>query len=159
MHLSPDSATGFVAIATGIDETPAPASILLLGGDVHNAYVAEVDLDTGSRGSRVFQIVCSPFRNKLRARERRIVRLTGSRAAAALFSRLARLAGVETPAARWELVRNPTFENSIGELELDRRSARVTIRRSAREGESDDRLVVLHRTELAIEPGETPFTP
>ena len=54
-------------VATGVEETPAPASIVLLGGDVHNAYVAEVDLDTGSRGSRVFQIVCSPFRNKLRS--------------------------------------------------------------------------------------------
>ena len=146
-------------IATGSEGTRAPASILLLGGDVHNAYVAEVDLGTGSRGSRVFQIVCSPFRNKLRVAERRIVRLTGSRAAAALFSRLARLAGVANAPARWELVRNPTFENSIGELQLDRRSARVTIRRSAREGESDEQLVVLHRTELAIEPGETPVTP
>lgn len=144
-------------IAVGNEDVLAPASILLLGGDVHCAYVAEVHLETESHGSRVFQIVCSPFRNPLRPLERRIVRLTGSRAAAALFSRLARLAGVEPPPARWALRRSRTFDNSIGELELDRRSARVTIRRSAREGETADQLVVLHQTELATEPGTTPY--
>ena len=36
-------------IATGSEETRAPATILVLGGDVHNAYVAEVDLGTASR--------------------------------------------------------------------------------------------------------------
>ena len=43
---------------------PPPATITLLGGDVHTAYVAEV-APAASAGSRVYQVVCSPFRNPL----------------------------------------------------------------------------------------------
>ena len=117
---------------------------------MHNSYLAEVDLGEGAR-SRVFQIVCSPFRNPLGPRERRIVRVTGSRASAVIFSLLGRLAGVDPPWASWEIRPTRTFENTLGELELDRRSARVTLRRSAREGEGGDRLVVLDRAELAAD--------
>ena len=137
-------------VATGEAGTTPPASIVLLGGDVHNSYLAEVDLGDGSR-SRVFQVVCSPFRNPLVPRERRIVRLSGSRASAVIFSLLGRLAGVDPPWASWEIRPTSTFENTLGELELDRRSARVTLRRSAREGEGGDRLVVLDRAELAAD--------
>jgi hypothetical protein len=137
-------------VATGEAGTTPPASIVLLGGDVHNSYLAEVNLGEGSR-SRVFQVVCSPFRNPLVPRERRIVRLSGSRASAVIFSLLGRLAGVDPPWASWEIRPTSTFENTLGELELDRRSARVTLRRSAREGEGGDRLVVLDRAELAAD--------
>jgi hypothetical protein len=138
-------------IAAGDAELRAPASIVLLGGDVHNAYVAEVELNR-SNDCRVFQIVCSPFRNPLSPKERRIIRVTGSRAAGVLFARLARLAGVPKPSVSWRLLRESTFENSIGELELEGRSARVTVRRSPRQGEDVERLVVLHRTELTADP-------
>src|SRR6185295_9458409 len=125
----------------------APATIVILGGDVHNAYVSEVELGS-SGGSRVFQIVCSPFRNRLSARERRIVKATASRASGVVFSALARLARVPQPSARWHYVRRPTFDNSIGELELDGRAARVTVRRSPEQGEDVERLVTLHSTDL-----------
>src|SRR6185437_6352335 len=71
-------------VSLGIEAGRPPATIVLLGGDVHNAYVSEVTLGGGA--SRVFQIVCSPFRNPLSAKERRIVRLTGSKGAARVFS-------------------------------------------------------------------------
>jgi hypothetical protein len=123
---------------------------VLLGGDVHNAYINEVTLPTrGSASSRVFQIVCSPFRNPLSPAQRWAVRLIGSRPSAALVGRLARLAGVEPAPADWRLVRRPSYHNSIGELNLDRRDARVTLRRSADEGENPERLYELDVTELA----------
>ena len=137
------------AVGSGAVDAPAPATIVLLGGDVHNAYLSEIELSRGRTGSRVFQVVCSPFRNPLSKKEQRIVRVTGSRLAGALFSVLARLAAVPAPSARWRFVRERTFDNSIGELVLDGRSARVTVRRSPREGEDLERLVVLHRTDLA----------
>jgi hypothetical protein len=125
---------------------------VLLGGDVHNAYINEVDLQTRSSApSRVFQVVCSPFRNPLSRVQRRAVRLIGSPAAGAFLGRLARLAGVEPSRADWRLVRQPSFHNSIGELELDRRSARVTLYRSARSGEERERLHRLDVTELATD--------
>src|SRR6185437_16182814 len=113
------------------------------------AYVSEVALGMAAETSRVFQIVCSPYRNPLTPKERRIVRLTGSKGAALVFSLLARLAGVPPPSAEWRLVRRPTFDNSIGELELDNRKARVTTRRSGNEFENAEHLYPLHATELA----------
>jgi hypothetical protein len=86
-----------------------------------------------------------------------LVRPTGSRAAGAIFAVLSRLAGVERPFARWEMRDPQTFENAIGELELDGRSARVTLRRSPRGDEGSKRLVVLHRADLALAQGERPF--
>jgi PhoD-like phosphatase len=137
-------------IAEGAPDTPAPASIVILGGDVHNVYVAEVDLGLDEPGAaRIHQIVCSPFRNPLPARERRTVKLIGSRASAAVFAWLARKAGVAPPTASWRFLRRPTFHNAFGELSLDGRAASVTIRRSAWLGEDAAELMHLHTTVLA----------
>jgi hypothetical protein len=138
-------------VAGGGETRRPPATIVLLGGDVHNAHVGEVTLGPGGATSRVFQIVCSPYRNPLSATQRRLVRLTGSRPAALVFWLLARLARVPRPSVDWAFVRRPTFDNSIGELELDGRAARVTLRRSAREGEDAERLRLLHVTGLSAD--------
>jgi phosphodiesterase/alkaline phosphatase D-like protein len=114
------------SISQGLGGDP-PASITILSGDVHVTYVAEVDVDRASRPSRIRQIVCSPFRNPLKVRERRVVRLTGSRGAARIFSRLARLAGVEPAGVSWRLSTPRTFDNSIGQLELNGSDAVVTL--------------------------------
>ena len=135
-------------VAKGTDARRAPATVVFLGGDVHHAYVSEVTVAPGGQASRVFQITCSPFRNPLSASQRWTVRLAGSRGAAGVFSLLARLAGVPPPSVAWGFVRRPTFDNSIAELELDGRAARVTLRRSAREGESAEQLRPLHATTL-----------
>ena len=135
-------------IANGTVGQRPPATVVILGGDVHHAYVAEVALGAAPDASRVFQITCSPFRNPLSARERRIVHVTGSRAAGVVFSLLAQLAGVPPTSLDWDFVCRPTFDNSIGELELAGRSATVTIRRSAKEGEDAERLRSLHETVL-----------
>jgi phosphodiesterase/alkaline phosphatase D-like protein len=135
-------------VSEGAGTCRPPATIVLLGGDVHNAYVSEIALGNADGTSSVFQIVCSPFRNPLAPKERRTVKLTGSRGAALTFSFLARLAGVRPTSAGWRFLRRPTFDNSIGELELDARNARVTLRRSGREGETADVLHLLHATEL-----------
>jgi hypothetical protein len=117
------------SIARGLDGRP-PASITILSGDVHTTYVADVELGGTAGDASVRQIVCSPFRNPLKARERRIVKTTGSRAAARVFSRMARLAGVEPTGASWELASAQTFDNVIGQLELDGRGASVTLFRT-----------------------------
>jgi hypothetical protein len=127
-------------IARGTEDAEPPASILLLGGDVHCSSVSKVDLGVG-KSSCVHQLICSPFRNPLSTKERRIVQATGSRIAAKLFALLARLAGVAPPSASWTPLRDATFENALGELVLEGRSASATIRRSPREGEDPDLLV------------------
>jgi PhoD-like phosphatase len=107
-----------------------PASITILSGDVHMTYIAEVDLGGSCGSSRVRQVVCSPFRNPLPARERRVVKATGSKPAARFFRRLARLAGVEPIEVSWKLSSPRTFENSVGQLDLDVRRASVTLFRT-----------------------------
>jgi hypothetical protein len=134
-------------IAAGTENAEPPASILLLGGDVHCSSVSEVDLGS-ARSSRVHQLVCSPFRNPLSTKERRIVQATGSRLAAKLFGRLAKLAKVPPPTASWTPIREPTFENGLGELVLEGRSASVTLRRSPREGEDPELLVAEQSLDL-----------
>jgi hypothetical protein len=136
-------------VATGSRSGSPPASITLVGGDIHNAYIAEVSLGLrDERRSRVHQLVCSPFRNPLSPMQRRLVKLAGSRPAAAVLRRLARLAGVKPPSVRWRFRSGPTFHNSIGVVELDGRRAEAAIYRSD-EGEPSAALRSLHARVLA----------
>jgi hypothetical protein len=128
------------ALQRGTEGADPPASVLLLGGDVHCSSIHEVDLGAHS-SCRVHQLVCSPFRNPLSPKERRILQAAGSHVSEALFARLAKRAGVEPPSASWETVRSATYDNALGELFLDGRTAAATIRRSPREGEDPELLV------------------
>ena len=113
-----------------------------------SSSVSEVDLGTDCR-SRVHQLVCSPYRNPLSPKERRIVRATSSRLGERLFGALARLAGVTPPSASWHAVRAATFDNSVGELLLDGRAATAMFRRSPREREDPERLIEDRPLQLA----------
>jgi hypothetical protein len=136
-------------VASGSRSGRPPASITLVGGDIHNAYIAEVSLGRrDERRSRVHQLVCSPFRNPLSPTQRRLVQLAGSRPAAAGLRLLAQLAGVKPPSVRWRFRSGPTFHNSIGILELDGRRAEAAIYRSV-EGEPSAALRSLHSRVLA----------
>jgi PhoD-like phosphatase len=128
-------------------DAPAPATILLLGGDVHTAYVAEATVADGQR-SRIYQIVCSPFRKPLNARERRVMRILFSRPAAIVTRGLAAAAGVRAPAISWRLVSGPTFHNSIGLVDVDGRDARVSIRRSGGADHDAPRLTPIQERDL-----------
>jgi PhoD-like phosphatase len=138
-------------VACGTDGAEPPATVLLLGGDVHCSSIAEVDLGAGP-ACRVHQLVCSPYRNPLSAKERRVVQATGSRLSEMLFSRLAKLAGVPAPSASWTPSRRATFDNGLGELLLDGRSASAVMRRSPHEGEDPEVLVADRPVALANGP-------
>jgi hypothetical protein len=126
----------------------APGTITFIGGDVHTAYIAEVEIGDQQR-SRIFQVVCSPFRNPLAPNERRVIKLFSTRAAGVACRALARAAGVRRPDVSWKLVTPITFDNSVAALELDERRATVTIRRSAPEGDDGGwPLELLHRRDL-----------
>ncbi|MFL6100301.1 MAG: alkaline phosphatase D family protein [Actinomycetales bacterium] len=112
----------------------APASVVLLSGDVHTTYAVEVDLDAPDVSGRVVQVACSPFRNQMPPHQRRVVRAAGSRLAGAVFGRLARWAGVAPPTASWRYIEQRTFDNAIGELRLDGSSATVQLFRATAAG-------------------------
>jgi hypothetical protein len=118
-----------------------PATITVLSGDVHTTYVAEIDLGHDGGDSRVHQVVCSPFRNPMSTFRRRLVGAVGSRRSAAVLSRLADWAGVPRPSASWRYRTERSYDNSIGELVLDQRDARVNLQRAERTADPDRWLV------------------
>jgi hypothetical protein len=112
----------------------APASIVVLSGDVHHAYLAEVAFPRGSGvSSHVWQATCSPFRNPLSTMERRGVNFGFSRAGTAVGRLVARAAGVPEPPIRWRFQDgDPRFDNQVGTLELDGRRALARLERAIR---------------------------
>jgi PhoD-like phosphatase len=97
-----------------------PTSIVTLGGDIHHAYLAKVDFPPENRVvSRVWQAVCSPFRNALSKRERRVARAGDSRLARAVTGGLARSAKVKLPVVSWRLEEPPTFDNQFATIDID----------------------------------------
>jgi hypothetical protein len=108
-----------------------PASIVLLGGDIHQAYVAEVAFrDAVGAKSRVYQAVCSPVRHPLSKRERTAFRVAKrSRALRWLTQRMAHAAGVRDPTIRWRALEEPTFDNQVAWVRLDGRQLSLTIER------------------------------
>jgi hypothetical protein len=115
------------AVARGERGEP-PATIVMLGGDIHHAYLAGVEVD-GAR-SKVWQAVCSPFRNPLEKKERLVARLGASAPAERVTRWIAGLAGVERPAINWKLVQKPTFDNQFATIELSGRSAKMKIEKT-----------------------------
>jgi hypothetical protein len=110
------------SVAAG-ERGPAPASVVVLSGDVHHAYLYEVAFRRGSGvRSNVYQAVCSPYRNPLAGKERRAIRLGMSRGFEMFWRALARSAGVDDPAVRWRMVGDgPWFDNQVATLEIDGR--------------------------------------
>jgi phosphodiesterase/alkaline phosphatase D-like protein len=130
--------------AVGAGERGAPpASIVLLSGDVHHAYLAEAGFPHAAGVvSAVVQAVCSPIRNPLDGKERRMLRSALSRPAQVVAGLLARAAGVREPPIRWRFPEEPTFDNQIATLTLEGRSARLLIERTDPAEWRDPRLHV-----------------
>jgi hypothetical protein len=107
------------AVGSGERGAP-PASIVTLGGDIHHAYLARVEFPPEDGVvSPVWQAVCSPFRNALSKRERRIALAGDSRLARRVTQGLARSAGVKLPDVEWRLEQEPTFDNQFATLDID----------------------------------------
>jgi hypothetical protein len=117
-----------------------PASIVLLSGDVHHAYLAEVAFRRGAGvRSAVYQAVCSPFRNALDAHERHMIRLALTRGGVALARTLARSAGARDPDIRWRFAEGPYFDNQAATITLDGRTAWLKLEKTVGDPQSDER--------------------
>jgi hypothetical protein len=116
-----------------------PASIVVLSGDVHHAYLSEVEFEpaAGVR-SNVYQAVCSPYRNPLSKQERRLVRSGFSRPFSAIAGGLARLARAPRAGIRWHTPEGPYFDNQVATIRLDGRGATMRLDKTVA-GEEDER--------------------
>ena len=112
---------------------PAAVPVVVLSGDVHHAYLAEVAFRKPVEAkSAVYQATCSPFRNGLGANERRIRQARQLRAQArrswAIF--LCRSAGVPPARIRWRVTEGPWFDNQVATLQLDGPSAHFRLEKT-----------------------------
>lgn len=137
------------AIASG-QRGRAPASVIVLAGDVHHAYVAEAEFpgDDGIE-SAVVQAVCSPMRNPLGFLERSFMKTALSHPARRFTRFLARRAGVPPTPVAWEFTESPTFDNQIGTVDIDGREAVIRIEKTEPEDWAKPKL---HRS-LEVEVG------
>jgi hypothetical protein len=119
----------------------APASIAILSGDVHHAYLCEVGFRPGAGvESRVVQAVCSPYRNPLDAKERSVIRAGFSRPFAAVARGLARLAGAPDAGLGWRLLDGPFFDNQVATIHLDGRRSSVRLDKTVGGDEDESAL-------------------
>jgi len=126
-------------VGSGERDRP-PASIVVLSGDVHHAYLAEVAFRAGAGvRSAVYQAVCSPFRNALDAHERLMIRFALNRAGLVLGRGLARAAGARDAGVRWRLVEGPFFDNQVATITLEGRRARMKLEKTVGDAQSDRR--------------------
>jgi hypothetical protein len=135
---------------------PAPRTIVVLSGDVHHAYLAEIAFPKGSGvTSHVWQATCSPFRNPLSSKERRGVNFGFSRAGARMGRALARSAGVPPPPVRWRFTDgDPRFDNQVGTLELDSAHTLARLERAVPSGRGHEHPGLEKADEKPLTPGE-----
>jgi hypothetical protein len=120
---------------------PAPASIIVLSGDVHHAYLAEVGFRPGvGIESEVYQAVCSPYRNPLDRHERLAIKVGFSRPFSAAMKALAGSAGAADPGIRWRLTDGPYFDNQVATIRLEGREATIKVEKTVPGEESERRL-------------------
>jgi hypothetical protein len=128
----------------------APASIVVLAGDVHHAYLAEVGFRPGTGvQSAVYQAVCSPYRNPLERHERLAIKAGFSRPFGAAMRALGRSAGAADPGLRWRLAAGPYFDNQVATLRLDGRTARMKLDKTVPGDENERRLDCVFERRLA----------
>jgi hypothetical protein len=108
----------------------APASIVLLSGDVHYAYLAEAHFPGGPVQSRVYQAVCSPFRHSLEPKLEWANRFASGPGGGVVGAVLTHSARVPKPSFSWEITHGPFFENEVATLDLQGRNARLILERT-----------------------------
>ena len=136
------------AVARG-ERGAAPASVVVLSGDVHHAYLAEVAHPDGRERAPVYQAVCSPYRNPLDEKERRLIRAGFKRPFVALARRLAAAAGAPDPGIRWRLRDGPCFDNQVAMLRIDGRGIEMRLDKTVAGAENEQALETTFRRRLA----------
>ncbi|HET6209622.1 MAG TPA: alkaline phosphatase D family protein [Jatrophihabitans sp.] len=124
----------------------APASICVLSGDVHHAYVAQADYPT-ELNSKVYQLTCSPFHNYVPNLMKLVFRISWSRVAERLTWLLLTVAGLfarpPEPTLSWRRTAGPYFGNELMTFVADGRSAELVLAKT----HSGDRPARLHQVD------------
>ncbi|HCA84306.1 MAG TPA: alkaline phosphatase, partial [Streptomyces sp.] len=144
-----EALTGLTARA-GSGPNP-PATVCVLSGDVHHAYIAEPHWpDPAARpAARVLQLTCSPLHNSVPASIKLGFRFGWSRAGRLLGRALARHGRVRRSPVGWRRRGGPWFGNQLMTLTLRGRDADLTLHTTRRTPGGGARLkTVLARQQL-----------
>jgi len=133
--------TEFLRRAASGEWGEPPASIVVLSGDVHHAYLAEVAFRKSDNvKSAVYQAVCSPFRNPLNQQERNVIRLATTKPVQVITRALAKAAGVPDPDLRWRFAEGPYFDNQVGTLHIKGREISFKLEKT-KPGETEEEVL------------------
>ncbi|AIV36727.1 alkaline phosphatase D family protein [Streptomyces sp. CCM_MD2014] len=127
----------------------APATVSVLSGDVHHAYVAEPSWPGRAPDARVAQLTCSPVHNSVPLSIRLGFRFGWSAPARALGRRIARHGRCAPPAVSWRRTGGPWFGNQIMTLTLRGRSARLRLEQARANRDGTNVLRMITDRELA----------
>ncbi|MFB6776432.1 alkaline phosphatase D family protein [Streptomyces sp. NPDC056352] len=109
----------------------APATVCVLSGDVHHAYIAEpswpADAPEGAPGARILQLTCSPVHNSIPGVLRAGFRFGWSRTGRRLGRALARHGRTGPSPIQWRKTGGPWFGNQLMTLTLCGRKAALTL--------------------------------
>jgi hypothetical protein len=109
----------------------APATVCVLSGDVHHAYVAQAQYEEHV-DSPIYQLTCSPLHNYVPAAMKVAFRISWSRAAERTTRRLLGwVAKLPPMTIAWKRLAGPYFGNEISTLTFDGRRAESVLERSA----------------------------
>ncbi len=129
----------------------APASICVLSGDVHHAYVAQASFPT-ELSSKVYQLTCSPLHNYVPNFMKVVFRVSWSRVAERVAWLLLTLVGLfarpPQPPMSWQRTAGPYFGNELMTLVANGRSAEVVLAKT-HSGDQASRLHQVDRLTLS----------
>ncbi|MEV0745774.1 alkaline phosphatase D family protein [Streptomyces sp. NPDC050273] len=128
----PESFGQLTELIRQVAEGPeAPATVCVLSGDVHHAYIAEPSQSAPSPGgtptARVLQLTCSPVHNSIPAPLRAGFRFAWSGAGRLIGRLLARHGRTGPPSIRWHRTDGPWFGNQLMTLTLSGRKAALSL--------------------------------
>ncbi|CAM5526318.1 alkaline phosphatase D family protein [Streptomyces coeruleorubidus] len=146
----PESFAGLAElIAEAGSGRDAPATVCVLSGDVHHAYIAEPSWSGPGPDARVVQLVCSPVHNSVPLSIRMAFRVGWSAVARAFGRGLARHGRLPRPPVGWRKTGGPWFGNQLMTLTLRGRSARLRLEQARTQEGKGPRLTTLLDSELA----------
>ena len=127
----------------------APATVCVLSGDVHHAYIAEAAWPDGrTPDARVLQLTCSPVHNSIPLYIRLGFRFGWSAVARALGRRFARHGRCGRPSVSWRKTGGPWFGNQLMTLTLRGRSARLRLEQARAGQDGSVRLTTAEESVL-----------
>ncbi|MGH3660518.1 MAG: alkaline phosphatase D family protein [Micromonosporaceae bacterium] len=133
-----------------------PATVTVLSGDVHHTYLAKADWSRRPGGAAlaaaaapIHQITCSPLHHQAPHALRMGFHIGWTRGAELIGRALARLAGNTRASMRWHKVAGPYFQNALGLLTHQGRSAHLALHGVRRPAPGSTELTTLERNQLS----------